>query len=175
LRNLPCRAVDNIPAPLPSPIQALKNRKNEAKPITLAERLLRFERARELMTEQKVSAILMTGGTSLSYFTGLQWGNSERMVCFVLPAKGNGFFVCPAFEEGRLHERLVSVPGGESSRIYSWQEDHSPYALVQKGLADVGVLSGTLGIEESTPFVFANEIAGACPHLKLIDATPVIA
>jgi Xaa-Pro dipeptidase len=49
---------DTIPAPLPSPIQALKNRKSEAKPITLAERQLRFERARELMTEQKVSAIL---------------------------------------------------------------------------------------------------------------------
>jgi Xaa-Pro dipeptidase len=80
---------DNLPAPLPSPIQALKNRRSEAKPITLAERKLRFERARELMTEQKVSAILMTGGTSLSYFTGLRWGNSERMVCFVLPAKGN--------------------------------------------------------------------------------------
>jgi Xaa-Pro dipeptidase len=166
---------DNIPAPLPSPIQALKNRRSEAKPITLAERQLRFERARKLMTEQKVSAILMTGGTSLSYFTGLRWGNSERMVCFVLPAKGNGFFVCPAFEEGRLHERMVFVPGGENSRIYSWQEDQSPYALVQKGLADLGVLTGTLGIEERTPFVFANEIATAGPHLKLTDATPVIA
>src|ERR1700761_5330151 len=108
---------DKILAPLPSPIQALKNRKSEAKPITLAERQMRFERARELMTELKVSAILMTGGTSLSYFTGLRWGNSERMVCFVLPAKGNGFFVCPAFEEGRLHERLEFVPDGESSRI----------------------------------------------------------
>jgi Xaa-Pro dipeptidase len=37
------------------------------------------------------------------------------------------------------------------------------------------VLGGTLGMEERTPFVFANEIAAACPHLKLIDATPVIA
>jgi Xaa-Pro dipeptidase len=166
---------DTIPALLPSPIQALKNRKSEATPITLAERQLRFERARELMTEQKVSAILMTGGTSLSYFTGLRWGNSERMVCFVLPAKGNGFFVCPAFEEGRLHERLESVPEGAGIRIYSWQEDQSPYALVQKGLADLGVQSGLLGIEERTPFIFAHEIAGACPHLKLIDATPVIA
>jgi Xaa-Pro dipeptidase len=160
---------------LPAPILALKSRKSEAKPITLAEREMRFERARELMTEQKVSAILMAGGTSLNYFTGLRWGDSERMVCFVLPAKGSGFFVCPVFEEGRLHERLVSVPGGEASRIYTWQEDQSPYALVRTGLADAGVLSGALGIEERTPFVFANEIAHACPNLKLVDATPVIA
>jgi Xaa-Pro dipeptidase len=161
--------------PLPAPIQALKNRNGEATPITLGERQMRFERARELMTEQKLSAILMPGGTSLNYFTGLRWGNSERMMCFVLPVKGTGFFVCPVFEEGRLHERLASVPGGETSRIYTWQEDQSSYALVQKGLADLGVLSGTLGIEERTPFVFANEIAQVCPNLKLVDATPVIA
>jgi Xaa-Pro dipeptidase len=162
-------------ARLPAPIQALKDRKSEAKPITLAERQMRFERARELMTEQKLSAILMTGGTSLNYFTGLRWSNSERMMCFVLPAKGSGFLVCPGFEEGRLHERLVDVPGGQASQIYTWQEDQSPYALVRKGLDDLAVVSGTLGIEERTPFVFANEIAHACPNLTLVDATPVIA
>jgi Xaa-Pro dipeptidase len=168
-------AQTSAPAPLPAPIQALKNRESEAKPITLAEREMRFERARQLMAEQKMDAIVMTGGTSLVYFTGLRWGNSERMVCFVLPAKANGFFVCPAFEEARLRERLVSVPGGASSRVYPWQEDQSSYALVHKGLADAGVLSGTLGIEERTPFVFANEIARACSNLKVVDATPVIA
>src|ERR1700749_3733608 len=77
--------------PLPAPIQALKDRKSEATPITLTERQMRFDRARQLMSEQKVSAILMTGGTSLTYFTGLHWGNSERMMCFVLPVKGSGF------------------------------------------------------------------------------------
>jgi Xaa-Pro dipeptidase len=161
--------------PLPAPIQALKNRTSEAKPITLAERQMRLDRARELVAEHKMSAILMAGGTSLSYFTGMRWGNSERMMCFVLPAKGDGFFVCPVFEEGRVHERLHSVPGGDSARIYAWQEDESPYVLVQKGLRDAGVVSGTLGIDERTPFVFANEIARACPGLKVVDATPVIA
>jgi Xaa-Pro dipeptidase len=160
--------------PLPAPIQALKSRKSEAKPITLAEREARVERARELMTEHKVDAVVITGGNSLVYFTGLRWGISERMVCFVLPAKGNGFFVCPFFEEGRLHERLVSVPGGANLRIYTWQEDESPYALVKKGLTEAAVLSGTLGIEERTPFVFANEIARACPNFKVVDGTPVI-
>jgi Xaa-Pro dipeptidase len=166
---------DSKSAALPAPIQALKSRKDEAKPISLPEREARFERARELMAEQQLAAVLMTGGTSLVYFTGLRWGNSERMVCFVLPAKGNGFFVCPAFEEARMRERLVSVPGGANSRVYSWQEDQSPYALVHQGLADAGVLGGTLGIEEQTPFVFANEIARACANLKIVSATPVIA
>jgi Xaa-Pro dipeptidase len=160
---------------LPAPILALKSRKAEAVPISLAERQQRFERARALMAAQKMSAILLTGGTSLNYFTGMRWGNSERMMCFVLPVKGDAFFVAPAFEEGRVHERLSAVPGGQSSHIYTWQEDQSPYALVGKGLADLGIVSGTLGIEERTQFVFANEIARACPNLKVVDATPVIA
>jgi Xaa-Pro dipeptidase len=160
---------------LPAPILALKSRKDEAVPITLAERQQRFERARALMAAQKMSAILLTGGTSLNYFTGMRWGNSERMMCFVLPVKGDAFFVAPAFEEGRVHERLSAVPGGQSSHIYTWQEDQSPYALVGKGLADLGIVSGTLGIEERTQFVFANEVARACPNLKVVDATPVIA
>jgi Xaa-Pro dipeptidase len=160
---------------LPAPILALKSRKAEAVPISLAERQQRFERARALMAAQKMSAILLTGGTSLNYFTGMRWGNSERMMCFVLPVKGDAFFVAPAFEEGRVHERLSAVPGGQSSHIYTWQEDQSPYALVGKGLADLGIVSGTLGIEERTQFVFANEVARACPNLKVVDATPVIA
>lgn len=168
-------AASNSGAPLPGPVQALKNRKSEARPITLAEREGRFERARELMAAHQVSAILMAGETSLNYFTGMRWGNSERMMCFVLPVKGNAFFICPAFEEGRLHERLAAVPGGQSSRIYTWQEDQSPYALVKRGLDESGIVTGVLGIEERTPFVFANEIARACPQLQLVDATPVIA
>jgi Xaa-Pro dipeptidase len=165
----------DVEAALPPAIQALKNRIGEAKGITLAEREMRLEHARELMARNTFDAILMAGGTSLTYFTGLRWGNSERMMCFVLPAKGEPFFVVPHFEEGRLRERLNTVPGGQKARLYLWQEDENSYELVRKGLADGGVLTGKLGIEEKTPFVFANEIARACPNLHLADATPVVA
>ena len=160
---------------LPPAIAALKNRKSEATPITLAEREMRFARARELMKEQKIDAILLAGSTSLVYFTGIRSGNSERMFCFVLPQKGDAFIVCPAFEKDRMMERMDSIPGGKSTRIYTWQEHESPYVLVGKGLADGGTKSGTLGIEEKTPFVFASEIGKANPALKIVDGTPVVA
>src|ERR1700691_71392 len=81
--------------PLPPAIAALKNRHSEAKPITLAERKDRLERARELMAENKLDAICLIGGTSLMYFTGVRWGNSERLFAFVLPKKGHPFYVTP--------------------------------------------------------------------------------
>ena len=85
--------------------------------------------------------------TTLNYFTGVRWGNSERMMLVVIPAKGEPFAVCPAFEEERLQERLSLVPAMAHTRLYTWQENESPYDRVAAGLKDASILSGQLGIE----------------------------
>ncbi len=165
----------SMAGPIPAPIAALKNRRTEAKPITVEERAQRLGRARELMAQQGFAGLVMAGSTSLVYFTGIRTGNSERMFAFILPVKGDPFLVCPYFEEERMRERLTTVPGGDNVRLYTWKEDESPYALVNKDLADAGVRSGKLGMEEKTPFVFANEIARACPGMQVVDGTPISA
>src|SRR5437899_3686581 len=63
---------------LPPALAALTNRRSEAVPITLEEREHRVERARELLAKNKLDAIVICTGTSLNYFTGLTWGQSER-------------------------------------------------------------------------------------------------
>jgi Xaa-Pro dipeptidase len=161
--------------PLPPSIAALKSRRGEAKPITVAEREARIARARELMGQQGIAATVLAGGTSMVYFTGIRTGNSERMFAYIMPAKGEPFIVCPSFEEDRMRERLETVPGGQKMRLLTWHEDESPYALVQKGLADAGLRSGKIGIEEKTPFIYANEIAKACPGFQVVDGTPITA
>src|SRR5690348_11207251 len=93
--------------PLPAPIAALKSLKDQAKPITKEERAQRVERAPELMRENKLDAVVMSGGTSLVYFTGIKWWLSERFFALVLPAKGRAFFVCPAFERDRAMEQIA--------------------------------------------------------------------
>ncbi len=92
---------------LPEPIAKLKSRKAEAKPITAAERQQRLERARQLMAANKLDAILLMGGTSLVYFTGIRWFMSERTFAMIVPAKGNPFYVSPAFEEDRAREQIA--------------------------------------------------------------------
>ena len=161
--------------PLAASIAALPNRKSEAKAITVEERAERIARAKELMAQKGFAGILLAGGTSMLYFTGIRMGNSERMFSFIIPAKGDAFIVCPSFEENRMRERLDTIPGGQNVRIYTWHEDESPFALVGKGLADAGVPSGQLGIEEKTPFVYASEIAKACPGFHIVDGTPITA
>lgn len=160
---------------LPPAIAALKSRKDEARPISPAERGARQQRARELMSDYKIDAVLMTGGTSLRYFTGIGWGNSERVPAFVLPSKGDPFCISPAFEEERLREQMKLFPDGDRVRILTWQEDEDPYPLLAHGLRDAGLATGTIGIEERTMFVYMDGIAKASPAYKLTSATPVTA
>jgi len=160
---------------LPSSIAALKSRKAEATPITREEREARQERARKLMTETGLDAIVLMEGTSLRYFTGIRWWGGERMFALVLPAKGAAFYVCPAFEEGRAREQLAHAPGGDQADVRTWQEDASPYALLNDGLRDRGIATGKLGLEETLRFVFSDGIAKAAPQAEIKSATPVTA
>jgi Xaa-Pro dipeptidase len=160
---------------LPPAIAALRSRRAEARPIPLAERESRLDRARSLMRENRIDAIALVGGTSLLYFTGIRWGNSERLFTFVLPQTGNPFYVCPAFEEDRVRENMTQAPASRESRILTWQEDDDPYALVAQGLREAGIASGTLGIEERVPFVFSEGIRKASRGLELTSATPITA
>ena len=132
-------------------------------PITTSEREARLEKARQLMHTHKIDALFLAGGTSLDYFTGVRWGNSERLFAAVVPVSGKSFCICPSFEEGRAREQLNAGPL-ESADVLTWHEDESPYRLLSVGLQNAKIgASGTLGVEERTPFVFADGLAHAHP------------
>ena len=160
---------------LPPAIALLKSRKSEALPITTEERSRRQEHARELMTQNALDAIVVMSGTTLRYFTGINWWGSERMFALILPAKGSSFYVCPAFEEGRAREQLRNAPDGANADVRVWQENESPYQLVAQCLKDRGMASGKIGIEETMRFVFSDGIAKTAPQAVLTSATPVTA
>jgi Xaa-Pro dipeptidase len=160
---------------LPASIARLQSRKNEGTPITKEERADRQERARKLMGENSIDAIVLMEGTSLRYFTGMRWWGGERMFACVLPAKGTAFYICPSFEEGRARELLANAPEGDHAEIRTWQEDGNPYALLNQGLHDRGIVTGKIGIEESIRFLFVNNIALDTPQAQLVSATPVTA
>ncbi len=167
--------VQNQTSALPPALQQIPNRADEAKPITLTEREQRYERAQQKMHAAGLDAIVLAGGSSLVYFTGIHWWNSERLFVCVLPQKGAPFYVAPAFEEERARDLMANAPGGKFSRVYIWQENENPYALVVKGLNDLGIRSGKLGMEERVPFVFSDGIRAAAPSFTLASATPITA
>jgi len=168
-------AAERQPA-LPAPIAALPNLATLPHPFTNAERLARIDRAKALMAATKIDAIVLANSTTSSvYFADLRLNGGERLWALVIPAKGKPFLVCPHFEEGRARETLEAGPFGEDADILTWQEDENPFAALGKGLADRGLTSGTIGLDENMKFVFAESIRTANPHLTIVSATPVTA
>lgn len=148
-----------VPVPQPPPVV----------PISDAERLARIETARRLMVENGIGAILLEGGTSMYYYTGVRWGNSERTFAVVVPARGELAWITPAFEEARARE-LIKF----GTDVRAWQEDESPYRLIAGILRDRGV-TGKVGIEERLRFFISDGVRQEMPSLQFVSATPVTA
>lgn len=148
-------------APLPPAFDNLKPVADRIKPIRVDEFQGRIEHAQRLMAESRpgFDVLYVTPGTSLRYYSGIRWGLSERIVAMLIARSGDPLIICPAFEEGRLRE-LLRWP----IEVRVWQEDQSPYALAAGWMAERGIRTGRIGVEETTRFVFFDGLRQAAPH-----------
>jgi Xaa-Pro dipeptidase len=159
---------------MPPAIRALRPMRDGVVPISVGERRARIEKARRLMREQRHDALLLTGGTSMVYFTGIQWGLSERLLAAVIPATGRPFLVTPKFEEERAMEQVAQGPMQGEADVYAWEEHEDPYALIAQGLRTRGLATATIGVEETVRFQFSHG-TGRLAGVTLADGTPVTA
>jgi Xaa-Pro dipeptidase len=160
---------------LPPAIAALASQRHRMIPITREERAARLAKAAALMARQGLDALVLTGGTSLRYFTGIEWGLSERLLVVVIPKEGRPFLVTPAFERDRAEEQVAEGPLAGNADVMTWEEHESPYALVADGLRSRAAASGVMGVEETVRWVFSEGIAAAAPSARLVSGTPVTA
>jgi Xaa-Pro dipeptidase len=173
--STPATAVAPTQAPpssasLPPSIAALKPYLGAPTLITDAERQSRIDKARRLMTEQGLGAIVLEPGTSMSYFVDVRWGLSERPFLVVIPAKGELAYVSPGFEEQRAREITKFT-----NDVRVWQEDEDWGTIVAGILKDRGIATGKVGFEERVRFFIADGIRAAAPAVQFVLATPVTA
>jgi Xaa-Pro dipeptidase len=128
----------------------------DAKPITAAERQARIAKAQKLLVEAKIGALIMESGSSLDYFTGVQWPRSERTTAAVIPARGEVVIVTPAFEEPSVRETL-QVPAD----VRAWNEHESPFARIAQALKDRGVGSEPVAFENTTRLFIVDGVKKA--------------
>ncbi len=141
---------------------------NDAMPITTEERVARIAKAQQLMSEQKIDALILDAGTSMKYFTGIGWWQSERTMVAIIPAKGDPKYICPGFEESRFRE-LIKI----GKDVYAWEEDESPYKLITVALKDAGIVSGKIGMEERLRFFIFDGIRKEASHLDFVSGTSI--
>ena len=137
-------------------------------PISTEERKDRIKKAQRLMGEQKIGALLLDAGTSMEYFTGIKWGQSERTLAAIIPVSGEVKYVCPGFEESRFRE-LITI----GKDVYVWQEDESPYNQIVKAINDSGIKAGNIGIEERLRFFIFDGVKKVAPQFNYVSGDPV--
>ncbi len=161
---------NDAPRPVPDVVRALKPLPGAPPGITDDERRARIEKARRLMAENGLGAIVLEPGTSMAYFVDVRWGLSERPFLLVIPAKGELAYVTPGFEEDRAREVTKFT-----SDIRVWQEDEDACEVVASILKDRGVSTGRVGLEERVRYFIAHGLGKAAPQVEWTLATPVTA
>jgi Xaa-Pro dipeptidase len=151
-------------------LATLKSMTGDVNPITAQERASRVAKAQQLMAQHKISALVLEGGSSMFYFTGVRWGLSERPFVCVLPAKGEAAWVCPGFEEERARELV-----GKTAEVRVWQEDESPYRQVAGILKDRGAASGRVAAEERLRFFIVSGVKKESAGTEFVDGEVITA
>jgi len=137
-------------------------------PISEEERIQRREKAQRLMKQLGFSAMLIEPGANMIYFTGIEWGRSERLFAFLLPESGKPIVISPAFEQQRAEDQ---VSGRFDIRV--WQEDQNPELLVADTIKDLGLATGRLAIDPSARVFVFTELAQARPGMQFGSAAIV--
>jgi Xaa-Pro dipeptidase len=150
------------------PVQSLENMTREVEPLTLEDYEQRLGKAKELMIENQIDGLLITGGTNMSYFLDASWWRSERFFGAIINTKGDPIWICPAFEVERAKE---IVKFGKDIR--AWEEHESPSSLVAGIMKDLGASNGKLAIGPTTRNFIVEGIreATAGTKLQLIDGS----
>jgi len=151
---------------VPDAIKNLRPMKAGVQPITDEERGARIEKARRLMRENKLGAVVMEGGSSLFYFTGSRGLGDGRTCAWVLPAAGDpAWFISQADE---LHAQALPM----RADVRMWKPNEDPYKTVAQFLKESG-RGGASGLEERVRFAVFEGLRSADPSLELASADPV--
>jgi Xaa-Pro dipeptidase len=145
----------------------LTDRRGEVDPIRAGERAARRRRLGAALASRGIDALLLEGGATMTYLTGVSWGRSERFFGLVVLADGSHFWITPAFEESRARRKIDGTtpspgPGGE---IVAWQEDE--YFARPLASALVARRARRVALEPALRNVFAARLADAFAEGRL--------
>lgn len=132
-----------------------------AQPITATEREARIVKLQRLMVDAGVGAMVMESGSSLDYFTGVQWRRSERTTAAVIPARGETVIVTPAFEEPSVRETLQV-----KADVRPWNEHENPFALMAMAVKERG--GSPIGFEQTTRLFIVEGVRQAAPESGIV-------
>ena len=139
--------------PLPEVIRNLKPMTAGIQPITADERQGRIEKARRLMRENRLSAIVAESGSTIFYYTGTR----QVPGAWILPAEGEPVWVVAEAQAAKF-----------SGDVRPYAEADGPYKKMAQALA-----GRRIGIEERVRFAVYDALRQQLPAAEFVSADPV--
>ncbi|MGB1699764.1 MAG: M24 family metallopeptidase [Nannocystaceae bacterium] len=96
------------------------------------------------LEQASLGALWMEAGPTLTYFTGVRWGRSERPLLACVTSEGAHGFVAPSFERRTLLERAGDV------ELVTWDEHESAYERAAQLARALEVDVGQAALESTT-------------------------
>jgi len=151
---------------VPEAIRNLRPMLDGVQPITDDERRSRQEKARRLMRERAIDAIVCEGGASMFYYTGVRWSQGESTLAWVLPAVGEAAWMVPEAAQDRARQAIRM--GGETR---TWTAGAGVCPVLAQLLKDRK--AKRTGLEEHISFAVFDGLRREAPGLELVSADPV--
>lgn len=129
---------------------------------------LRLRGLQARMIHENVKAVWLDASSSLTYYTGLSLGLSERIHGALISSEGAPLYISPTFEEPKL-QTLIRIPGD----VAVWEEDENPFDLMSDRIDALSCPGHRVAIDPATPFVFASALMQRLEG-RTISAQPMI-
>ncbi|MFM5915273.1 MAG: M24 family metallopeptidase [Chakrabartia godavariana] len=153
----------------PLAAEPVANLAAKARPIGPEERAARLAKVQQMMQAAGIGALLVEPGSSLVYFTGVQWWRSERLTAALIPAEGDVTVATPFFEAPSIRESLA-VPAA----IRTWNEHENPLALVASWLREKKLAGKPVAIEETVRHFIVDGLQKALPGVQVVNGAGVV-
>ena len=122
----------------------------------------RIDRARTLMSDRGIGALMLSVGADLPYFTGYEAMPLERLTMLVVAAGRPAALVVPRLEAPRVDDRGFI-------EIQPWDESDDPVALA----VDLAGSTDRVALGDTTWSTFLLQLQAAMPQARFEDASPL--
>ncbi len=133
----------------------------------MAELEARLDRARQVLRERGVDALLAGPSADLFWLVGYRAPPLERLTLLVLPANGPAVLVVPELEAPRAR----ASGAGDLLEIVSWKEHEDPLRRVRQALQVAGCPpDGRLAVQDRLWSVFLLRLQTSLPSARWLSA-----
>ena len=133
--------------------------------ISYQEYEIRLNKIQDLLIKSDFDALFVTLGKNFQYILKSQAHLSERLVCGIIPAKGDVELLFPAFEILNFSKTPV-----KKENLHVWEETEDAYDKLLTISSDLGLLDGNIALSPDTPFNFYSNMAKKMPKALFANA-----